>query len=129
MSYTEQDRQDQRQLSAGQAEILRRMAAAERRWEEGEAARVGEWEALEGRMMTAEEKRKTFDDALFRKMTIMTDEHSLIIQQMIEQLEASREKILEKIADEHTEGRAEARAGREALLRILDRLPPPRDPS
>jgi hypothetical protein len=34
-----------------------------------------------------------------------------------------------EMPDEFAESRAEARAGREALMRILDRLPPPRDPS
>jgi sugar-specific transcriptional regulator TrmB len=95
------------------AEIQARTEQVERHWERSEEARRREWERLEGRLMTAEEKRKRFDDALLRKNTMMT-------QAFLAILDEGREEFRQEFA----EGRAQMRANTEAVLKALDRLPP-----
>lgn len=100
-------------LARGFAEIMERMEEAEHRWEADEQARKREWEALEGRAMTALEEHRHYNDGLLRKMDAMT----------VVQL-----NIAHEIHEEHKKGfaeiQAEGRTHREALLRLLDRLPP-----
>ncbi len=95
------------------AEIQARTEQVERHWEKSEEARRREWERLEGRLMTAEEKRKRFDDALLRKNTMMT-------QAFLAILDEGREEFRQEFA----EGRAQMRANTEAVLKALDRLSP-----
>lgn len=95
------------------AEIRARMEKVEQGWREGEDARRREWEALEGRLMTAEEKRQRFDDGLFRKMSVMTDEYIRIMRE-------GGDALQKEIAEQ----RAQIRANTEAVLKALDRLPP-----
>lgn len=95
------------------AEIQARTEQVEKHWEKSEEARRREWERLEGRLMTAEEKRKRFDDALLRKNTMMT-------QAFLAILDEGREEFRQEFA----EGRAQMRANTEAVLKALDRLPP-----
>jgi len=95
------------------AEIQARTEQVERHWEKSEEARQREWERLEGRLMTGEEKRKRFDDALLRKNTMMT-------QAFLAILDEGREEFRREFA----EGRAQMRANTEAVLKALDRLPP-----
>ena len=95
------------------AEIQARTEQVEKHWEKSEEARRREWERLEGRLMTAEEKRKRFDDALLRKNTMMT-------QAFLAILDEGREEFRQEFA----EGRAQMRANTEAVLAVLDRLPP-----
>lgn len=85
--------------------------------------------------MTAEAKRQALDDALFLRVNAMNAQflqvlheinHSL--QQLTLEVRRLREEMrggFAEFREEFTETRAEARAGREAMLRILDRLPPP----
>lgn len=97
------------------AELMGRVGEAERCWEESERARKREWEELEGRAMTAMEEHRHYNDGLLRKMDVMT---------------AVELNMLQEISEDHRRGfaeiQSEGRAHREALLRLLDRLPPPK---
>jgi predicted nucleic acid-binding Zn-ribbon protein len=97
-----------------QVEIRKRLEKVEHRWEVSEEARQREWEALEGRLMTAYEENRHFNDGLLRKMTVMTEEYIKILRE--------GGAIFQK---EMAEGRAQLRANTEAVLKALDRLPPP----
>jgi hypothetical protein len=96
------------------AELMGRIEEAERCWEESERTRKREWEELEGRAMTAMEEHRHYNDGLLRKMDVMT---------------TVQLNMLHEIGEEHKKGfaeiRSEGRANREALFRLLDRLPPP----
>lgn len=113
MEIEQQMREMDERLERGFAEILGRMEEAERRWEEDERARRREWEELEGRAMTAMEEHRHYNDGLLRKMDAMT----------VVQLNIGRE-ISEDLQKGFAEIQSEGRAHREALLRLLDRLPP-----
>jgi hypothetical protein len=101
-------------LARRQVEIRARLEKVEQRWKEGEEARRHEWEALEGRLMSAYENNQHFNDGLLRKMTVMTEEYIRILRE--------GGAIFQK---EMAEGRAQLRANTEAVLTALDRLPPP----
>ena len=94
-------------------ELMARMKEAERRWEEEERARKREWEELEGRVMTAMEEHRHFNDGLLRKMSVM----SVVEVNMINEISEDLKKGFAEI-------QSEGRAHREALWRLLDRLPP-----
>jgi hypothetical protein len=98
------------------AELRQRLDGIERRWAEGEKARRREWEELEGRQMTAIEEHRLFNDGLFRKMTVMTNEYIKILREEGEALRDHRVEIAER--------RGQLRANTEAVLKALDRLPP-----
>ena len=106
-------RMDER-MKQGFTELLGRMEVAERHWEEDERARRKEWEELKGRAMTAMEEHRHYNDGLLRKMDVM----------LTVQLNISRE-ISEDIERGRAEAREENRAHTEALMKMLDRLPPP----
>ncbi|HEY5943254.1 MAG TPA: hypothetical protein VIT89_10400 [Solirubrobacterales bacterium] len=101
-------------MERGFSELLGRMEEAERRWEGDERARRREWEELEGRAMTATEKHRHYNDGLLRKIDVM----------LTVQLNIARE-ISEDIEKGRAEAEAENRAHTEALMKMLDRLPPP----
>ncbi len=71
-------------------------------------------ETLEGRLLTVEEERKLFYDGLFRKMTVMTSEYIAVLREFGHEMRT-----------ELSEQRAQLRANTEAVLKMLDRLPPP----
>jgi hypothetical protein len=106
----------------------------EERWEQAEVERRREWAELEKRFVTAEEKRQVFDDALFLKMNAISNQHLQVLheisdglQQLTVEVRILREEVRGGFAEmraEFAEMRAEQRASREALLQILDRLPP-----
>lgn len=73
--------------------------------------------------MTAEEKRQAFDDALFLKVNATNAQ----FLQVLHEINDSLQRGFAEMRAEFAEVRAEQRASREALLRILDRLAPPRD--
>ncbi len=125
MAFEEQDRARARRIEGKQDWIGLRVAAAEKRWADGEARRVREFEALEGRAMTRHEKIEASFDGLLRKMDVMTLEHVRILHDLGSDMQAARARQEEDSAVARDEARAEAQAGREALLRMLDRLPPP----
>jgi hypothetical protein len=116
MEIEQQMREMDERLERGFAEILGRMEEAELRWEEDERARRLEWEELEGRAMTAMEEHRHYNDGLLRKMDAMT----------VVQLNIGRE-ISEDLKKGFAEIQSEGRAHREALWRLLDRLPPPQN--
>lgn len=97
-----------------QIEIRTRLEKVEQRWEESEEGRRHEWESLQGRLMTAYEENRHFNDGLLRKMTVMTEEYIRILRE--------GGAILQ---EEMAEGRAQLRANTEAVLKALDRLSPP----
>jgi len=103
---------DQR-LARGIEEINQRMQRVERRWEAEEQGRRLEWEALAGRLMTAEEKHHHYNDGLLRKMAVMTNEQINILREFSEEMQHHFE-----------ENQAEMRANREATLKMLDRPAP-----
>jgi hypothetical protein len=103
---------DQR-LERGFIELMGRMKEAERRWERDELARRREWEELEGRAMTAMEEHRHYNDSLLRKMDVMLTVELNILREISEGMEKGR-----------AEARAENRANIEALMKMLDRLPP-----
>jgi phage/plasmid-associated DNA primase len=110
----ERGRQEfERRLEKGLKELNQRLAKVERRWEKEEEERRREWEALAGRLMTAEEKSQHYHDGLLRKMAVMTNM----------QVGALREHS-EEMRKHFEESRAEWRATREATLKMMDRLPP-----
>jgi hypothetical protein len=103
---------DQR-LQRGCKEIRQRLEKIERRWEESEKARKREWEELAGRMMTATEEHRHYNDGLLRKMAVMTEEYIGILREVSADLQR-----------EFAEGRAQLQSNTEAVLKMLDRLPP-----
>ena len=100
-------------MERGFTELLGRMEEAERRWEGDERARRREWEELEGRAMTAMEEHRHYNDGLLRKMDVMLTVELNILNEISEKLEKGR-----------AEARTENRANIEALMKMLDRLPP-----
>ena len=100
-------------LERGFADIRERMEKVERRWEEDEKARRREWEALEGRTMTTIEEHRHYNDGLLRKMSVMTEAQINILREFSEDMQR-----------EFAEGRAQLRANTEAVLKMLDGLPP-----
>ena len=103
-----------RRVEEGRSEVRERIARIERRCKEAEDARRREWEELKGRVMTAQEKQEHRSDGFLRLLTAMTDEYVQVARSIGEDLKRG-----------FAEGRAESRAQSEALMRILDRLPPP----
>jgi len=110
----EQWRKDfDRRLEEGRREIRERIERVEQRCQEAEKVRRREWEALKGRMMTAEEKQERRSEEFLRLMAAMTAEYVTIAR-----------SIGEDMKREFAESRAESRAQSEALMRMFDRLPP-----
>jgi hypothetical protein len=102
-----------RRVEEGRREIRERIERVEQRCQEAEKVRRGEWEALKGRMMTAEEKQERRSDEFLRLMAAMTVEYVAIARSTGEDMKR-----------EFAESRAESRAQSEALMRMFDRLPP-----
>lgn len=110
----EQWRKDfDRRLEEGRREIRERVERVEERCRKAEDARRREWEKLEGRVMTAQEKQEHYSDGFLRMLAAMTEEYVTIARSINEDMRAG-----------FAESRAENKAQTEALLRVLDRLPP-----
>jgi hypothetical protein len=103
----------ERRMEETGGEILERLERAERCCKEAEEARRRDWEELKGRMMTAEEKHQFELDGIQRQFTTMTYEYVKVISSAREDMER-----------ENAERRAESRAQTDALLKLMDRLPP-----
>jgi hypothetical protein len=103
----------QERVEARQEEGLERILAVIRRCDDEAEARRREWEEAKGREMTRAEKIDAHHDEFLIKMTVTT-------QAQVGEIERLGEEVRRGFA----EGRAESEAGREALLRMLDRLPP-----
>lgn len=123
MELGQQLRDFDRRVEEGRREIRARIESVEQGCREAEEARRRDWEELKGRMMTAEEERKHQSDGFLRLMAAMTDEYVTIIRAM----GADMRSEFARGRAEAEEGRAQLRANTEAVMRMLDRLPPPRD--
>jgi hypothetical protein len=109
--------QFQERVEARQKEGLERLLAIMRRCDEEAEARRREWEQAKGREMTRAEKIDAHHDEFLIKMTITT-------QAQVTEIERLTEEMRRGFAQDRAEFKAEAQAGREALFRMLDRLPP-----
>ncbi len=104
----------ERRLEEGRGDIVERIEELQRTLREGGEARRREWEELNGRLMTADERRQFENDHIQRVLVQMTDAHVKTIQAASEDLKRAFAEI-----------RAENKAQREATLKMLDRLRPP----
>lgn len=114
MELEEQMRDFDRRVEEGRREIQAQIERVEQSCKEAGEERRREWEELKGRVMTAEEKRQHDSDEFQRLMATMTHEYVTIIRSAGADMK-----------QEFAEGRAENRAQTDALMRMLDRLPPP----
>lgn len=106
-------REFERRLEEGHEEIVEHMERVLRCCREAEEARRCDWEELNGRLMTAEEQRRFELDSIQTLFATMTREHVRVIAAASEDMERR-----------FAETRGENRAHTEALLKVLDRLPP-----
>jgi hypothetical protein len=109
MEVERRKRDFERRVEETGDEILERLEDALRCCKAAEEARRHDWEELKGRMMTAEEEHQFKLDGIQRQFATMTTEY-------IKVLDAAR-------ADWEREF-AENRAQADALMKMLDRLPP-----
>ena len=93
-------------------EIQERIEKVERRCKESEEARRKDWERLEGRVMTAQEKQERRSDEFLRLLNAVGSEHLKIVADLGDDMKR-------KFAESHGENRAQT----EALMKMLDRLP------
>lgn len=103
----------ERRLEEGRGELRAQIERAERRCKEAEAARRRDWEELNGQLATEAEKRQFESDSIQRLFAALTVEYVNVVRSAGEDMKR-----------EFAEGRAEARAQTEAILKLLDRLPP-----
>ncbi len=104
-----------RRLEEGRGAIRTQIERAERHCREVEEARRRDWEELKGHLATEGEKRQFESDSVQRLLAALTDEYVKVVRSAGEDMKR-----------EFAEGRAEARAQTEAILKLLDRLPPER---
>jgi hypothetical protein len=110
----EQGREDfERRIEEGRREIRERIERLELCCKEAEDARRRDWEELKGRLMTTDEKRQHESDGFLRLIATMTNEYVAIMRAVGADMERGFAEV-----------QSEGRAHREALLRLLDRLPP-----
>ncbi len=121
------NRDFERRMEEAGHEIQEHLERAYRRCKEFEEARRRDWEELRGELMTAEERRRVEVDGIQRLFANMTDEYVRVVS-------SAREDIERKSAEGRAEARAafdellaEARAQRQATLKMLDRLPPSKE--
>jgi hypothetical protein len=110
----------ERRMEEASGEIRERLEGAERSCKEAEEARRLDWEKFEGRVVTAAEKHQFELDGIRRVSAQMTDEYVKVIRAVGEDMRRGFAELEAKFA----EGRGETRAQTEALLKMLDRLPP-----
>jgi hypothetical protein len=103
----------ERRVEEGRVEVLERLDSVLKCCRESEETRRRDWEDLKGRLMTAEEKHQFDLDNIQRLFATMTAEYVKVIQAVGEDLRRG-----------FTEAREENRPHTEALLKMLDRLPP-----
>jgi tRNA/tmRNA/rRNA uracil-C5-methylase (TrmA/RlmC/RlmD family) len=121
------NRDFERRMEEAGNEIQEHLERTYQRCKEFEEARRRDWEELRGELMTAEEKRRLEMDSIQRLFANMTSEYVKVVS-------SAREDIERKSAEGRAEARAafdellaEARAQRQATLRMLDRLPPSKE--
>lgn len=121
MELERRKRDFERRMEEASGEIRERLETAERCFKEAEKARQVAWEKLEGRMVTAAKKHQFELDGIRRVSAQMTDEYVKVIRAAGEDMQRGFAKVEAKL----DEGRDdENRAPTEALLNMLDRLPP-----
>lgn len=115
----------ERRLEEGRGEVLEKIEVLQRELREGGEARRRAWEELNGRLMTAEEKRQFELDYIQTIYAQMTDA-------FVGAIHAASEDIRREFAESRAESRAkfeellaESRAQRQATLKMMDRLTPP----
>lgn len=106
-------REFDRRVEAGGREVVERLDAVLKCCRESEETRRRDWEELKGRLMTAEEKHQFDLGNIQRLFATMTAEYVKVIQAMGEDMRRG-----------FAEAREENRPHTEALLKMLDRLPP-----
>lgn len=94
-------------------EIQGRIERVEQRCKKAEEVRRSEWERLEGRVMTAEEKQERRSDEFLRLINAVGQEHLRILAALDDDMRRGFAEL-----------RDENRPHTEALLKVLDRLPP-----
>ena len=114
------NRDFERRMEEASGEIRERLEEAERCFKKAEEVRRLDWEKFEGQMRTAAEKHQFELDGIRRVSAQMTDEYVKVIQAAGEDMRREFAKLGARL----DEGREENRAQTEALLRMLDRLPP-----
>lgn len=114
----------ERRLEEGRGDLVARIEELQRILREGGEARRREWEELNGRLMTAEEKRQFENDHIQRVLAQMTHAHVRTIQAAAEDIKREFAESRAESREKFEELQAEARAQRQATLRMLDRLPP-----
>lgn len=117
------NRDFERRMDERSGEIRDRLERAEQCFkeaEEAEEARRLKWEEFEGRVMTAAEKHRFELDGIRRVSAQMTDEYVKVIRAVGEDMRRGFAELEVKF----DEGRGETRAQTEALMKMLDRLPP-----
>jgi hypothetical protein len=103
----------ERRLEENRGAIRAQIERAERRCREAEEVRRRDWEEVKGHLATEAEKRQFESDSIQRLFAALTDEYVNVVRSAGEDMKR-----------EFAEGRAEARAQTEAILKLLDRLPP-----
>lgn len=114
----------ERRLEEGRGDLVARIEELQRILRDGGEARRREWEELNGRLMTAEEKRQFENDHIQRVLAQMTHAHVRTIQAAAEDIKREFAESRAESREKFEELQAEARAQRQATLRMLDRLPP-----
>jgi hypothetical protein len=118
------NRDFERRMEERGGEICERLEAAERCFKEAEEPRRLAWEKFEGRMMTAAEKHQFELDGIRRVSAQMTDEYVKVIRAAGNDMQRRFAQVEAQIDENRAEARAGARAQTEALMKMLDRLPP-----
>jgi hypothetical protein len=103
----------ERRVQEGRREIMERIENVEQRCREAEKVRRREWEDVTGHVITGQEEQKRSGDAMLRLVAETTAEYLAVIR-----------ALGEDMRHQFAEVRAENRAHTEALLKVLDRLPP-----
>jgi acyl-CoA reductase-like NAD-dependent aldehyde dehydrogenase len=117
----------ERRLEEGRGDLVKRIEELQRILREGGEERRREWEELNGRLMTADEKRQFENDHIQRVLAQMTDAHGKTVQAAQEDTRRAFDEWRAESRAKFEELQAEARAQRQATLRMLDRLSPPEE--
>lgn len=117
----------ERRLEEGRGDLVKRIEELQRILREGGEERRREWEELNGRLMTADEKRQFENDHIQRVLAQMTDAHGKTMQAAQEDTRRAFDEWRAESRAKFEELQAEARAQRQATLRMLDRLSPPEE--
>jgi len=120
MKLKREKRDFERRMEEASGEIRERLEGAERCFKEAEEARRRDWEELEGRMMTTAERHQFELDGIRRVSARMTDEYVKVIRALGEDMRRGFAEVEARFEA----GRGEIRAQAEALMKMLDRLPP-----